>query len=59
MANVSHTLMPLCCKDGTSMLDDSKSISAFIAGSSGETTCSVKSRPARRAISHPRKAQAP
>ena len=59
MASVSHTLMPSCSSEGTSMLEDSSSISAFMAGSSGEITCSEKSRPAKRAMSQPRSAQAP
>jgi hypothetical protein len=45
--------------EGTSMDADSSSISAFIDGSSGEMTFSVKSRPASLAVSQPRKAQAP
>ena len=59
IARVSHTLTVLCCSEGTSMLDESSSISAFMAGSSGEITSSVNSRPASLAISQPRKAQAP
>ena len=59
MARVSHTFTPLSSREGTSMLLDSNSISAFIAGSSGEMMCSVNSSPARRAVSQPRKAQAP
>ena len=59
MARVSQTLTPLCCSAGTSIEADSSSISAFMAGSSGEITFSVKSRPASRAISQPRRAQAP
>ena len=38
---------------------DSSSISAFMDGSSGGITFSVKSRPASLAVSQPRKAQAP
>jgi hypothetical protein len=59
MASVSQTFTPLCCSEGTSIEADSSSISAFMAGSSGEMTFSVNSSPARRAISQPRRAQAP
>ena len=59
MASVSQTFTVPCCSEGTSMLEDSSSISAFMAGSSGEMTFSVNSSPASRAISQPRKAQAP
>ena len=41
------------------MDDDSSRISAFMAGSSGGTTCSVKSSLASFAINQPRRAQAP
>ncbi|MNT25085.1 hypothetical protein D3C72_1605900 [compost metagenome] len=59
MASVSHTLMPPCCSEGTSIDDDSSSISAFMAGSSGGMTFSLKSSPASLHISQPRSAQAP
>jgi hypothetical protein len=59
MASVSQTLTPLCCSEGTSMDGASSSISAFMAGSSGGITFSVKSSPASLAISQPRSAQAP
>ncbi|MDB5942938.1 MAG: hypothetical protein JWQ13_2504 [Ramlibacter sp.] len=59
IASVSQTLMPSCCSEGTSMDDESSSISAFIAGSSGGIIFSVNARPARRAISQPRSDQAP
>ena len=59
IASVSQTFTPLCSSEGTSMLDDSSSISAFIAGSSGGITFSVNSSPASLAISQPRRDQAP
>ena len=59
IASVSQTLMPPCSSDGTSIDDDSSSISAFIAGSSGGITFSAKSSPASRHISQPRSDQAP
>jgi hypothetical protein len=46
-------------QEGTSMDGDSSRISAFMAGSSGGITFSVKSSPASLAISQPRRAQAP
>ena len=59
MASVSQTLMPPCCSEGTSMEDESSSISAFMAGSSGGITFSMKSSSASLHISQPRSAQAP
>jgi hypothetical protein len=59
MANVSHTLMPWCCRQGTNMEDDSSSISAFMDGSSGGMTCSSNGRPASLHISQPLSDQAP
>ncbi len=59
MASVSQTLTPLCCSEGTSMEGASSSISAFMAGSSGEITFSVNSSPASLASSQPRRDQAP
>ncbi len=59
MASVSHTFTPPCCSEGTSMDEDSSSISAFMAGSSGGMIFSLKSSPASRHISQPRSAHAP
>ena len=59
MASVSQTFTLPCCSEGTSIEDDSSSISAFIAGSSGGITFSMKSRPASWHISQPRSDQAP
>ena len=59
MASVSHTRILPCSSEGTRMEDDSNSISAFMAGSSGDTVCSLNSRPASLAMSQPRNAQAP
>ena len=59
IASVSHTWMPSCSSAGTRIEAESSSISAFMAGSSGEMTFSVNSSLARRAMSQPRRAQAP
>ena len=59
IASVSHTRAPSCSRQGTRIEDDSSRISAFIAGSSGGITRSVKSSPANLAINQPRSAQAP
>ena len=59
IAKVSHTWTPSWSSAGTIMDADSNSISAFMAGSSAGITCSSKSSLAKRAMSQPRKAQAP
>ena len=59
IASVSHTFTEPCCSEGTSIEDDSSSISAFMAGSSGGMIFSLKSRPASLHISQPRSDHAP
>ncbi|EWS62759.1 hypothetical protein Y695_04011 [Hydrogenophaga sp. T4] len=59
IASVSQTCTPSWSSEGTRIEAESSSISAFMAGSSGEMMCSVNSSLASFAISQPRKAQAP
>ena len=59
MASVSQTCTPSWSSEGTRIEADSSSISAFMAGSSGEMMCSVNSSLASLHMSQPRKAQAP
>jgi len=59
IASVSQISMPLWCSAGTRIEEDSSSISARMAGSSGEITSSLKSSSASLAMSQPRRAQAP
>jgi len=55
IARVSHTFTPSCVRHGTRMLGASNRISWRASGSSGATITSSKARPAKRAMSHPRK----
>ena len=57
MASVSQTFTPWWRRQGTSIDGASSSISARTPGSSGPSTTSSNSSPAKRASNHPRKDQ--